>query len=695
MQLPPFLLGAVIIFWGWETGLVFAAVPLALIAEASRWMRVRWQFSDDDYQKIWNGCLLLLLASIVFAVGYSRSLLESASNSGDDIPDTREAASQAARWALLFFQWQPLVFAPFAVTVLLGGRHRLPARVFSWLARRRREEPSEQAGFVQEVAPIPAYFALVLFATCTTNHRTPGVFLALLAFVSWGLWACRSARVAAWKWGLLLVLCGGLGFLTQVGLSQLQRFVTNIDTFLTQRLGRAQTASSEVRSSIGTVGRLKMSNKIVMNVSSTNDYVADLLRQASYDTFMVSTWRADRARSNSLWHPIVDEQRPGSWSLVHIPTKVGDQRIRITQFAKGGGMLLALPNGSFALEDLPIEHLSKNGLGCVRAADPPDLLDFHVIHTIGSTLDDRPTERDLTIPKEEKDAIETLKRQLHLEDLAKEGDKMVLGTVSDFFLRRFEYSTFLEKPADLGRSPVSNFLLKQRKGHCEYFATASCLLLRSAGIPTRYAVGYAVSERAGKGQFIVRDRHAHAWCLVWSRTDNKWYDYDTTPPSWSALEAQRASSWDLVSDFGFRLWTEYARWRAGKSELSRYAIYVLTAVLVVFFLRMFLSTRRQLRPELAGNSLRGTHCFGLDSEFFLIERFFARSKKGRRSDETHQEWLDRLQREGKGSKADLQGLLALHYRLRFDPKGIDPSERATLRREVQEYLSRAEDSGKR
>lgn len=61
---------------------MFAAVPLALIAEASRWIRVRWQFSDNDYQKIWNGCLLLLLASIVFAVGYSRSFLESVNNLG-------------------------------------------------------------------------------------------------------------------------------------------------------------------------------------------------------------------------------------------------------------------------------------------------------------------------------------------------------------------------------------------------------------------------------------------------------------------------------------------------------------------------------------------------------------------------------------------------------------------------------------
>jgi hypothetical protein len=51
-------------------------------------------------------------------------------------------------------------------------------------------------------------------------------------------------------------------------------------------------------------------------------------------------------------------------------------------------------------------------------------------------------------------------------------------------------------------------------------------LLREAGLPARYAVGYSVQEKTGKG-FIVRDRHAHAWCLV--HLDGVWQDFDTTP----------------------------------------------------------------------------------------------------------------------------------------------------------------------
>jgi transglutaminase-like putative cysteine protease len=47
-------------------------------------------------------------------------------------------------------------------------------------------------------------------------------------------------------------------------------------------------------------------------------------------------------------------------------------------------------------------------------------------------------------------------------------------------------------------TPLARFLLRTRSGHCEYFATATVLLLRQLGIPARYAVGYAVHEASGR-----------------------------------------------------------------------------------------------------------------------------------------------------------------------------------------------------
>ena len=83
---------------------------------------------------------------------------------------------------------------------------------------------------------------------------------------------------------------------------------------------------------------------------------------------------------------------------------------------------------------------------------------------------------------------------------------------------------------DVGRkkSALSHFLLQSRAGHCEYFATATVLLLRAAGIPARYCRGYAVQEFSKlENRFIVRDRHAHAWTLAY--VDGIWTNFDTTP----------------------------------------------------------------------------------------------------------------------------------------------------------------------
>ncbi len=82
----------------------------------------------------------------------------------------------------------------------------------------------------------------------------------------------------------------------------------------------------------------------------------------------------------------------------------------------------------------------------------------------------------------------------------------------------FEYATAFrkewvaarrERPKD---DPVLLFLEDLRKGHCEYFASALVLLLRSDGIPARLVSGYRVAERNPLGGWaVVRDRHAHAW----------------------------------------------------------------------------------------------------------------------------------------------------------------------------------------
>jgi hypothetical protein len=94
--------------------------------------------------------------------------------------------------------------------------------------------------------------------------------------------------------------------------------------------------------------------------------------------------------------------------------------------------------------------------------------------------------------------------------------------------------------------------------------------------------------------------------------------------------------------------------------------------------------RTKTRPTAAAAPLFRS---GLDSEFYLIETRLALLGLGRHPGETPSGWLRRITFGGTVNTAGLEGLLALHYRLRFDPEGIGSADRASLSQRAQDWLS--------
>jgi hypothetical protein len=77
---------------------------------------------------------------------------------------------------------------------------------------------------------------------------------------------------------------------------------------------------------------------------------------------------------------------------------------------------------------------------------------------------------------------------------------------------QFHYSLQpVERDADK-MDAIEDFVSKNPCGHCEYFATALALMLRSQGIPSRVVLGYRCDEFDPQEHvFQVRQLHAHAW----------------------------------------------------------------------------------------------------------------------------------------------------------------------------------------
>jgi protein-glutamine gamma-glutamyltransferase len=90
----------------------------------------------------------------------------------------------------------------------------------------------------------------------------------------------------------------------------------------------------------------------------------------------------------------------------------------------------------------------------------------------------------------------------------------------------FTYTLDLERK-DKAIDPCEDFVLNTKAGHCQRFATALVLMLRSQGIPSQMVVGYRGCESRGDGWYDVREDHAHAWVEVLVQSAD-----DDTPPLW-------------------------------------------------------------------------------------------------------------------------------------------------------------------
>jgi hypothetical protein len=86
-------------------------------------------------------------------------------------------------------------------------------------------------------------------------------------------------------------------------------------------------------------------------------------------------------------------------------------------------------------------------------------------------------------------------------------------------------------PTPEGEDFVSYFLFENHRGYCMHFASAAVALLRSAGIPARYAEGYAVSPsdvRDSGGWASIPDSRAHAWVEIFV-SGIGWMPLEATP----------------------------------------------------------------------------------------------------------------------------------------------------------------------
>ena len=98
-------------------------------------------------------------------------------------------------------------------------------------------------------------------------------------------------------------------------------------------------------------------------------------------------------------------------------------------------------------------------------------------------------------------------------EIAQATDTPLLKAISlEKYLRtkyRYTFNTVFDESDSI---PLDKFLFETREGHCEYFASAMTVMLRTLNIPARLVTGFsATNNNPLTGYYEIRGLDAHAW----------------------------------------------------------------------------------------------------------------------------------------------------------------------------------------
>jgi transglutaminase-like putative cysteine protease len=262
--------------------------------------------------------------------------------------------------------------------------------------------------------------------------------------------------------------------------------------------------------------------------------------------------------------------------------------------------------------------------------------------------------------------------------------------VASWLRATHRYTLRLPRPAP-GVDPVESFLFEAPEGHCEYFATATALLLRAAGVPTRYVNGYLGGEWNDVGHYVaVRDNRAHSWVEAYLPSSG-WMRVDATPPL--AAPARPGRLGQLLDALDFR----WSRWIVGYDlsrqldlgrRLARHlglhapevpsggrppGWLVIVAVLVVVAVAAAAASRVWPARRLARSSRRQASAVGTPVQRLYaraVERL-ARAGLPRHPAETPREYAARVAGAGLDAGALLTELTELYTAARFGGRPVD------------------------
>jgi len=288
---------------------------------------------------------------------------------------------------------------------------------------------------------------------------------------------------------------------------------------------------------LGEIGRLKGSDEIFMHVRIENSNAGPVAglrwRGVALDHFTGRAWKKSAVAERF-------EKKESDRGFFQLGTTEDVQRLTTQTFflePVDTPVLFGAPRVVAVQGRLPFVRVDSEGAIQTRSHDQE-----RVIYKVYSDTTEpspavlrsdaleyyAPAARYLELPGNLDPRITALAKQVSTSSGARNGYDEARAI--ETYLRD-NYGYTLELKAG-GPDPLADFLFRVRAGHCEYFATALAVMLRTRGIASRVVNGFLPGEYNETAEaYTVRQSDAHSWVEAYFPQTKSWVTFDPTPPA--------------------------------------------------------------------------------------------------------------------------------------------------------------------
>jgi transglutaminase-like putative cysteine protease len=307
---------------------------------------------------------------------------------------------------------------------------------------------------------------------------------------------------------------------------------------------------------LGVVGRLQTDPSIALRLTYSDmpavppERLAVYLRGATLDHYDGQAWTKDQAVLHAAEH------ERSVYPVRRWPNRMTDRSV-VIELSPIDPPIVFLPADATALQILPQMHgEGEDTVTLFRsteddfhyAAEPSAGLRYRVFFApqepaCSPALQPGERAKYLNVPPSISSRVARLARDWVGSEITPARQAQTIERVL-----RTKYRYDLDSPSGAAPNPIEDFLFSSKRGHCEYYATAMAVMLRTLGIPSRDVTGFAAATYNRFGHFyVVRQSDAHSWVEAWIDGVG-WQRFDPTPAQANVSRSEYSGTIRVIRD---------------------------------------------------------------------------------------------------------------------------------------------------